>query len=95
MDTSNPTARALIADVLGAPNPGERMMQLHHNGMNAGLSRNGLHRDLGLAGARTAPSRGGGNGGGRRMPESSDIADAEGGWGNPSTEDRIANSVWD
>jgi hypothetical protein len=92
MDPNNPTARALIQDVVNAPNPGERLMQLHHNGVHGGLSRNGMNPALGLAGARVRPS---GGGGGRRMPSSSDLADADGGFGHSAIEQSIADSVWD
>jgi hypothetical protein len=90
MDARNPTARALVADVWNSPNPGERLMQLHSNGVG-GLHRGGTDMGaLGLAGVRNSAGRGGRGGGGRR-----DLSQEFDGFGNSDIEQEIADSVWD
>jgi hypothetical protein len=103
MDKSNPTARALAADVFNAPDPGERLMALHRNGINGGLSRDGGGRrdafseTYGYMGER-APVRSG-RGGGRSAASQLDDSYARGtrvgdGFGDRDVEQDIFESAF-
>jgi hypothetical protein len=91
MDRSNPAARALVADIWNAPDPGQRMMDLARGGVS-GLSRGGTDMGaLGLSGTRNQMGgRSGGCGGGRR-----DLASEDSFFGNRDIEEEIFNSAFE
>lgn len=92
MDPQNPTAQALARDVMGAADPGERLMALHEGGVR-GLSRGGgndFRSARGLAGVRDQAPRGR-----FPVPREMDRGNRDGWGSSPSEEREIADSVWE
>lgn len=82
LDPNSRVAQAIVRDILDARDPGAAIMNF--------VSRSGPDLGaLGLAGARTAPIRGGGGRRGR------DIDNDDGGWGRRDVEQDIFDSAFD